>query len=228
MKTLIASAVLALFAAGASATVSGPSIVAYPGNTAVISGSGAVATSSGNGSSVSRASNVSGAYASGAQGSTSGGNSFASGGAAGVVGNVGTGSASTASNHSTGSATGGAAAGGLATAEVGGVAAYSAPKSVSGIAFGGATSTTGNAVIAGKNTNGWVASGNVAGYDAGAASGQLGYGAIRAAGTTAGAYSTSGVTGGNHGAVILNTNGGTAAAGAVAKSGNIFSSVSAD
>ena len=217
-QTIMAVVLLAAFGT-ASATGTTPVV---GGSANSISGSAAYATSSGNGASFSAAINKTWSSV------TVGGSqdvdqcdtrsSFNTSGEASVGGKVSTGSISAAGNWSSGNATGGAAAGGLSNANAFGSAGYL------GFGIGGvtgfATSTTGNAVVAGRNEGGFVFATNTAGFEAGASSSissKLWY-LKNEAQTNAEAYSISNAFGfGN--ADIYNTNGGTAGAGAFSFAG---------
>jgi hypothetical protein len=229
MKTLIASAILALFAGSAMATsYGGISAAQTAGSASVVSGSVAGAASSRNGVAISGASNSTQASASvGASDSAGvgiGGSRYNptlySGGSASVSGDVATSSKSTAFNLSAGSATGGAAAGGAASADAAGKGFFVAPG-VGGAVKGSASSDTANAAVSGRNGFATVKSGNAAGFDASADATKTvsnwGRTTTLDANTSAGAYSVSTQHGFDIGnSFILNTNGGTSGAGAVA------------
>lgn len=221
-QTILAAVLLAAFGA-ASATgigpVAGSSLTGAAGS---VSGSAAYATSSGNGASLSGASNQTWSSVSGS--AVGEGKLFS--GSADVAGQVSTGSVSAAGNQSSGNATGGAAAGGLSTATVVGTANY-VGLGVGGAAGGFATSTTGNAVVAGRNEYGVVWAENGAGFTAHADSKQTFKwsppSVTNVVNTNAAAWSVSNA-GQVGNATIYNVNGGTAGADAVAFAGGKLSS----
>lgn len=225
--------VVAIMAIAGSAFATGPAVGGTAGS---VSGSAAIATSSGNGGSFSTASNQT--WSSVAYGANSGSSfditktgclptGIVAQGAASVSGATEAGSISTAGNKSWGNGTGGAVAGGLSNANVAGTAGY-ANIGVTGGVTGFATSTAGNAVVAGRNEGGFVGSSNKAWFDADAYSKQTntlswsGVTQTNVAQTNADAGSVSNaVQFGN--ATLVNVNGGTAGAGAVAAAGKVTS-----
>ena len=230
-QTILAAVLMAAFGV-ASATGTGPVVGGSAGS---VSGSAAYAASSGNGASFSGASNKtwSSVTVGGSQGTdfdkTYGRSCVSTGyvsqGGASVDGKVSTGSISTAGNLSFGNATGGAAAGGLSNANAFGAAGYLG-VGIGGGVTGFATSTTGNAVVAGRNEFGFVAAKNVAGFSADADSKQTykaPFSFNNEASTNVSTYSISNEFGfGN--VDIYNVNGGVAGAAAGSFAGNKTSS----
>jgi hypothetical protein len=174
MKTLIASAVLALFAA--TATASGGfdvSASGVAGKASAASGSIAGAASNGNGGSYSFAANKTTAAVSGSSYDYANAGRHTVSGAAGVEGAAATSSESVALNKSFGNANGNAAAGGIAKAEVAGGGLYIAagrPGATGGIVGGTASSQTTQGVLATRNEFGVAGAGTVSGFEADAAS----------------------------------------------------------
>lgn len=226
MKTVIASAILALFAGSAMATGYGPSVGA---GSSVISASSVQGSSRGNSLTISGASNHS--FAS-SQGQTSAGASAfgnkSLGGASGVAtgsASATTGSVSGAFNVSTPGATGGAVAIGVATADAcvdTGYFASNGKSTVGGSVTGDVVSQSLSGAYAGRNGAALAGAGNTVNFIGGSASVATNgifwskvTGTTYAAGTSAGLQG--GVAVGNAGYIVDNVGdfrGGAVATGA--------------
>lgn len=232
MKTVIASAILALFAGTVAASPSAGDFAVSTGSAALLSGSASTARSANNGIAISGASNqsVAGAAVGASSGSHNTWYSYTphNGGSASISGDVYTGSKSTAYNSSAGQATGGAIAGGAATAEASGAGAFRTPNTF-GIVAGQTDSTTANVAVSGRNGFAGIAAGNVSGFDASASahyqSSNWGQKVDLTGSSSSNTYSVSGrdqLDLGN--AAVFGVNGGDATSGALAGArGNVSS-----